>query len=113
MDNNNIKELPRIIGDLQDLKELSMKSNQLSQLPQSFSKLQSLQTLQLNHNFFSGIPTVLYSLSQLTSLYVSCCEMLTTTWELTCRACICREMEHNDLSSLPDSISMLFQLRAL
>ncbi|KAM7509444.1 hypothetical protein LguiA_019897 [Lonicera macranthoides] len=64
---------PRTIGNLTDLRVLSLRSNRLSgQIPSDFSNLKSIRSIYLQDNEFSGeFPTTLTELTRLTRLDLS------------------------------------------
>src|SRR5258707_15104494 len=51
-----LTKMPESIGDLTNLRELSLSGNQLVSLPDSFWKLTTLQTLSLAENQLVGLP---------------------------------------------------------
>jgi Leucine-rich repeat (LRR) protein len=88
---HNLTELPPEIGQLVNLKKLSLRSNQLSALPHEIGKLTSLQELSLSYNQLSSLPT---EIGRLTNLY-----QLTIT--------------SNKITILPPSIGQLVNLKEL
>ena len=48
--NNQLRELPDTIGQLEALKELNVSGNQLTELPGTISQLELLETLYVHNN---------------------------------------------------------------
>jgi len=70
LDGNNLSELPAEIGDLKELRLLSVSNNQLVCLPTSIQKLNRLQRLYLDGNNLSELPAEIGALGELRNLYV-------------------------------------------
>ena len=71
MYNNKLTELPVEIGDLKELRELSVSNNQLVGLPTSMQKLGELEKLYLYNNKLTELPAGIGDLKELRWLYVS------------------------------------------
>lgn len=68
LDNKNLKLLPDSLGNLKDLKQLSLKWNYLKNLPGSIGQLKTLESLNLSCNQFKIIPGSIWPLKELTDL---------------------------------------------
>ena len=88
---NQLKEIPKEIGQLTQLTELHLSSNQLTALPDSLGQLTQLTDLDLSSNQLTTLPDSLGQLTQLQSLTLS----------------------NNQLMTLPDSLGQLTQLQSL
>uniref|UniRef100_A0A3B4BHQ9 Disease resistance R13L4/SHOC-2-like LRR domain-containing protein n=1 Tax=Periophthalmus magnuspinnatus TaxID=409849 RepID=A0A3B4BHQ9_9GOBI len=102
---NQIQSLPRAIGELQELRQLS---NQLRALPLELFSLALLSSLTLQHNLLESLPPELGQLTSLTELNLSRNHLQ----ELPCSLGDLRHLqklslEHNQLGSLPDSVGRL------
>jgi Leucine-rich repeat (LRR) protein len=88
---NRLDTLPEEIGNLQQLRVLTLGSNRLSSLPASFARLQNLTELDLQDNPLGSLPQVLCQLRNLQRLN------------------LCKTR----LNSLPEHIGQLPQLQSL
>jgi Leucine-rich repeat (LRR) protein len=88
---NNLKEIPKSIGKLTNLKYLSLSNNNLKEIPKSLRKLTNLEYLYLENNKLSEIPK---SLGKLTNLKLLSCN-------------------NNKLTNIPKSIGKLTSLKNL
>ena len=86
-----LTELPEALGELSQLRELSLKGNEITELPDCMGKLTQLQVLELNRNQLTALPEWLGKLSQLQSLNLS----------------------NNKISILSERLGQLSQLRSL
>ncbi|MHA2280450.1 MAG: hypothetical protein ACXAC5_06335 [Promethearchaeota archaeon] len=89
--NDDIRELPDTIGELDSLEVFILPNNKLTKLPDSFKKLKSLKKVDLSWNDISSLPEWIDSLSSLEEL----------------------NLRGNQLESLPDTISSLPSLKIL
>ncbi|XP_033631066.1 uncharacterized protein LOC117292985 [Asterias rubens] len=62
---NNLRELPRCIDTLRNLRHLHVHHNSLRRLPAEVSRLKQLQTLDVSHNRITTIPHCLCDLENL------------------------------------------------
>lgn len=69
--NNEIKSLPKFIGELVNLTNLILWSNKIGVIPPELGNLKRLETLYLNDNNIQSIPDEIYSLRQLNDLDLS------------------------------------------
>ena len=88
---NELANLPPELGQLQHLKSLSLRNNQLTALPPALGQLQNLTILDLSHNQLTTLPPELGQLQNLKSLNLS----------------------HNQLTTLPPEIGQLQYLTLL
>ncbi|XP_073665829.1 leucine-rich repeat and death domain-containing protein 1 isoform X2 [Tursiops truncatus] len=63
--NNEIREMPRNIGELRGLVSLNAYNNQIRYLPPSFLSLNALQQLNLSGNNLTALPSGIYKLFSL------------------------------------------------
>jgi len=90
--NNHLKSLPKEIGNLKNLRLLSLGGpNLLTKLPSSIGNLKNLKELYLNYNYLTKLPSSIGNLTQLRELVLS----------------------DNDLTELPESIGNLRNLERL
>ncbi len=61
---NYLSQMPSEIGNMKSLTWLNIEHNNLENLPSSIQNLRNLNYLNLNENAFSRIPTVLYCLNK-------------------------------------------------
>ena len=86
-----LKEVPKSIASLTQLRHLDLSYNLLTELSESIASLTQLQRLYLSYNQLRSLPESIASLTQLQELY----------------------LENNQLRSLPESIASLTQLQEL
>lgn len=86
---NNLKVLPKEIGDLRHLKILNLAHNELSELPPEIKSLKFLENLILSYNSLNKLPKEFGSLKKLNSCNIN----------------------FNQLTSLPVEIGMLENLK--
>ena len=60
--NNQIKEIPKEIGQLHNLQYLDLDNNQIKEIPKEIGQLHNLLDLYLTHNQIKEIPKELYVL---------------------------------------------------
>ena len=68
LNKNNLTSLPREIGNLEKLKDLYLYSNKLNHLPREIGNLKNLETLSLDNNSLSSLPKNISNLTNLTIL---------------------------------------------
>ena len=68
---NNIKELPKEIGNLKNLKELYLGNNQIQKLQKEIFQLENLKELYLVDNWIKEIPKEIWNLKNLEELYLN------------------------------------------
>ncbi|MGD1859759.1 MAG: COR domain-containing protein, partial [Leptolyngbyaceae cyanobacterium] len=84
-------QVPRELGQLQNLTELYLYHNQLTQVPKELGQLQNLTELYLYHNQLTQVPKELGQLQKLTRLY----------------------LYHNQLTQVPKELGQLQNLTRL
>ena len=67
---NQIKEIPKEIGQLHNLQILDLAENQIKEIPKQLTQLHNLQTLYLYKNQIKEIPKELTQLHNLQGLYL-------------------------------------------
>ncbi len=67
----DIEEIPELVGNLVNLKDLSLSCNRLNKLPLTFSSLRGLEKLNISLNKFEIFPSVVNSLTKLSQLDVT------------------------------------------
>ena len=68
---NQIKEIPKELGQLTNIKTLYLTDNQIKEIPSELGKLTNLQELSLNKNQIKEIPKELRQLTNLEWLYLT------------------------------------------
>ncbi len=111
---NRLTSLPESIGRLTQLQEVYFSGNQLTSLPESIGQLSGLLSLYLFDNRLTSLPDTIGQLSWLQTLSIHN-NQLTSLPESICQL---RHLQRlyvpdNQLTSLPDSICELAWLRAL
>ncbi|KAL0265933.1 UNVERIFIED_CONTAM: hypothetical protein PYX00_011650 [Menopon gallinae] len=89
--NKGHEEVPSVVFEARDLKNLDLSHNRLTTLPKEIESLSQLQELSLSHNQLTTLPGEIGNLSQLRRLYLN----------------------HNQLTTLPKEIESLSQLQGL
>lgn len=87
----SIEEIPKNIGDLKNIKKLSLSNNKLNFLPKSISKIKTLKKIYLNDNNFTEFPNQLLELYNLEEI----------------------NLNNNYFTSLPQEIEKLYNLRKI
>ena len=70
LDGNKLTELPAEIGDLKELRVLSVRDNQLVALPTSIQRMTILEELYLHENKLTELPAEIGDLRELRELSV-------------------------------------------
>ncbi|MFX0076113.1 MAG: leucine-rich repeat domain-containing protein [Candidatus Hermodarchaeota archaeon] len=91
LNNNQLDDLPRWIGDLSNLKILNIGKNRFKELPIEIMKLKNLQQFYLRYNDLEELPETLGNLNTLTTLH----------------------LDSNELTSLPEAFGKLINLQSL
>lgn len=110
----NLKELPRSLGQLQELQVLYLHNNQLTQLPQPLGQLQRLRVLYLHNNQISWLPESISQLQGLQQLYIfnnQLTHLPNSIGELQSLQVL--DLHNNQLTQLPQSIGNLKKLQNL
>lgn len=106
-----MKEFPKVICTLRNLKYLSLRENNIAVIPDEIADLSELDFLDLTGNKVKEIPEALFELTKLTELSVhwNCVERLP---ESIGRLSQLEKLSvgYNPIKSLPDSIGRLSQL---
>ncbi|AGS80636.1 leucine rich repeat protein [Leptospira phage vB_LnoZ_CZ214-LE1] len=68
MSDNQLKTLPKEIGQLKNLQELYLSDNQLATLPKEIGQLKNLQELDLHNNQLATLPKEIGQLKNLQAL---------------------------------------------
>ncbi|MEG4208134.1 leucine-rich repeat domain-containing protein [Microcoleus sp. Pol7_A1] len=88
---NNVTSIPDALGQLSNLKRLSLRKSRITSIPDALGQLSNLTVLNLSNNRITSIPDALGQLSNLTVLNLS----------------------DNQITSIPDTLSQLSNLREL
>ncbi|TAE30098.1 MAG: GTPase [Oscillatoriales cyanobacterium] len=86
--NNQITEIPEVVGKLSNLTQLHLRSNQIAKIPKVLGKLLNLTQLYLRDNQIAEIPESLGQLSNLTQL----------------------DLRDNQIAEIPESLGQLSNL---
>ena len=70
LSNNDIKDIPKEIGNLTDLQELDLSNNKIEEIPKEIGNLTNLLELNLNYNQIKEIPKEIGNLTNLLELYL-------------------------------------------
>jgi small GTP-binding protein len=71
LSSTDLENLPKAIGDFNNLKELKLSENKLSKLPKNLKSLTQLERIDLSNNRFTHIPTSINHLTSLKQLNLS------------------------------------------
>lgn len=71
INNNQIKTIPKQVGNLKKLNTLTIANNKITSLPQTFSNLKDLKKLNISKNNFDCLPNEILELDSLTHLWVN------------------------------------------
>jgi Leucine-rich repeat (LRR) protein len=111
---NQLTSLPTEVFSLSDLELLDIRSNQLASLPAEIGQLTSLQFLSLNANQLSSVPSEIGNLTNLRSLDLSSNQLTSLPIELfTLFELEQLTLNFNQLTSLPAEIGNLTRLQYL
>lgn len=78
--NNNIRAIPKKIGQLSKLRSFQARDNHLVSLPSSFGALSNLEWLSLSQNLFPKIPEAVFDLRSLRGLMMDAKPRAGTRW---------------------------------
>ncbi|MEG5188612.1 MULTISPECIES: leucine-rich repeat protein, partial [unclassified Microcoleus] len=111
LSNNQIAEIPEVIGHLSNLTQLYLSNNQIAEIPEVLGHLSDLTSLDLSNNQIAEIPEVIGHLSNLTQLYLSnnqiaeIPEVLGHLSDLTWL-----DLSNNQIAEIPDVLGHLSDL---
>jgi leucine-rich repeat protein SHOC2 len=107
----NLTEIPKNIGDYQDLTMVRLTSNSLDSLPQSIGKLSNLIELHANYNHLIGLPDSFIGLTKLKILYLNNNYLLKLPEDIGNLDRLEElNLSHNQLKAIPDSMEKLVEL---
>lgn len=114
LQNNQLTILPAEIGKLSQLQEVNVSENQLGGIPKSFAKLVALRTLNLAKNRLTSLPKPLRYLKNLQRLYLNDNRISSLPSSL-CQATKLQELyvSNNPIRKLPADLDLLKQLQIL
>ncbi|XP_048476103.1 DISP complex protein LRCH3 isoform X3 [Rhincodon typus] len=115
LSNRKLREFPRAASnyDLSDLTQADLSKNRLSEIPCEICQYISLETLNLYHNCVRSIPKAITNLQALTYLNISRSHLCLLPAYLCCLPLKVLIASNNKLTSLPEDIGSLSQLREL
>uniref|UniRef100_UPI00398F1F78 DISP complex protein LRCH3-like n=1 Tax=Pristiophorus japonicus TaxID=55135 RepID=UPI00398F1F78 len=115
LSNRKLRDFPRAASkhDLSDLTQADLSKNRLSEVPCELCQYISLETLNLYHNCVRNIPSAITNLQALTYLNISRSQLCVLPAYLCCLPLKVLIASNNKLTSLPDDIGNLRQLREL
>ncbi|XP_060710781.1 leucine-rich repeat and calponin homology domain-containing protein 4-like isoform X2 [Hemiscyllium ocellatum] len=115
LSNRKLREFPRAATnyDLSDLTQADLSKNRLSEIPCEICQYISLETLNLYHNSVRSIPRAITNLQALTYLNVSRSHLCVLPPYLCCLPLKVLIASNNKLTTLPEDIGCLSQLREL
>lgn len=110
----NLREIPKEIALLKELKYLKLELNYLTQIPPEIGQLQKLESLNLTSNKLTQLPTEIGLLKQLKELILNSNDLT----QIPASICDLKQLQKlyiqsNDLEQLPEQIGDLAQLRFL
>jgi Leucine-rich repeat (LRR) protein len=114
LSDNQLTELPEAIASLTQLRLLDLCANQLTQLPEALASLTYLQSLNLSRNQLTELPEAIASLTQLQRLHLynnQLRELPEAIASLTQLQLL--YLSNNQLTELPEAIASLTQLQLL
>lgn len=114
LDTNELSDLPEEIGKLKNLERLALSNNLLTTLPSTFSDLQNMKHLHLANNYFKIIPPCVYSMLNLEFLDASDNKIVRLSEDIG--ALVGMEtllLLYNLLETVPESLSKCVNLRHL
>lgn len=114
LDRLRLTEVPARIGDLSQLKVLSLSYNELTELPAAMARLTNLEVLHLSFNKLSTLPRWIGSFKKLRHLCLNGNKLKripSGIWQLSKLDDL--QLHRNGIEVLPDSISRLPELRSL
>lgn len=112
--NNPYIRLPKSLGNLQKLEKLAITACQLVTLPKELGRLKNLIYLDLSNNQLENLPLELGQLSQLQTLILDYNKILSLPKTVgNLKKLINMEMRSNALSEFPSECSQLVNLRNL
>ena len=115
LENNKLKKIPDFIKNLINIEWLELKENKIKTIPDFIGDLRKLELLNLHDNSVRRIPDFIGRMPNLAELILSY-NGLTKLPESIGRKYSkmhCLTLNHNHLSTLPDSIKKLKQLEIL
>lgn len=108
-----LKNIPHEIGQLKELRELSICNTSIEKLPDSLGDLKSLERLQLMNNQLSELPVSIFSLSKLVYLWVSNNQLVEIPQNINLAELQQADLSKNQLKSLPESLALQGKLTKL
>jgi hypothetical protein len=111
---NELQSLPESIGNLVNLKDLSLFDNQLQTLPESIGNLVNLRKLWLDNNQLQSLPASIGNLVNLKDLSLFGNQLQTLPESIGNLVNLTKlELDNNQLQTLPESIGNLAKLSYL
>jgi len=108
---HKIRALPNTIGKLRKLEKLDITGNSITQLPQSFTKLENLRELEILGNGLCALPKDIHRLKNLSSLDADYNKIETVPAGIgKCTQLVRLRLMINPIKKLPESIGNLKKL---
>lgn len=108
LERNQLRELHRNVGQLDNLQKLILHSNQLKKLPEKLENLKQLKVLDLTLNAFTEFPKVICQLTGLEKLKLHNCQIQKIPKEIANLTNLkVLDIAHNQLKELPEEMGML------
>jgi len=111
---NDLSDLPRELGQLQDLTQLNLHGNNLAYLRKEIGQLTNLTKLDLSGNKLAALPREIGKLTKLNELNLSDNKLATLPRELyQIKDLVVLDLSANELTTLPPEIGQLTKLTRL
>ena len=109
-----LEELPESIGNLSQLRKLSLHTNRLRRLPETIGSLEHLEELRLDRNDLVELPEAIYALRGMRELNLSWNDLTVLPAELGYLESLeTLYLRNNPLIELPEALGNLSELRFL
>jgi Leucine-rich repeat (LRR) protein len=114
LDSNAIASIPDEIATLENLRILSFSHNSLTAIPPALGQLNNLEGLYLDHNQITILPKELFLLTKLERLFLEENKIAELPPAIgTLRELVLFDIGHNQLESVPSEIGKLYNMEQL